>query len=355
MYLNFYNYLIVKLPINYRLNYYQNFEVDRKPDNFKGIFLEISIVNRISKKNHIFVSNYMSYDDANIFLIDKNGKYSQSIFNKMRDQNISLLIEDGYDKDYLLNYTIKPLLRDTLIKNNCAMIHASSFKIKNVTSLICAWAHTGKTNFLIRNLLDGGEFFGDDITIIDENLNILPYPVPINLFYYNLKSFPEINKKIKFSQKIKFFITSFISKCFNIMNNLSRSSKMKYLFYAGKTFFDSASHIAFDFRNNNEINFNKNKVQNVILLERSVSKSNSFYKKTPMKDDDLFASRMQECINYEFQRFNELIASANWVPFYDSDEFEVNGEKNIYKKFAEKINIYSVIIPQNYDFNKNNL
>ena len=48
-----------------------------------------------------------------------------------------------------------------------------------------------KTNFLIRNLLDGGEFFGDDITIIDENLNILPYPVPINLFYYNLKSFPK--------------------------------------------------------------------------------------------------------------------------------------------------------------------
>ena len=34
-----------------------------------------------------------------------------------------------------------------------------------------------------------------------------------------------------------------------------------------------------------------------------------------MKDDDLFASRMQECINYEFQRFIELIASANWVPF----------------------------------------
>ena len=77
----------------------------------------------------------MSYDDANIFLIDKNGKYSQSIFNKMRDQNISLLIEDGYDKDYLLNYTIKPLLRDTLIKNNCAMIHASSFKIKMLPAL----------------------------------------------------------------------------------------------------------------------------------------------------------------------------------------------------------------------------
>ena len=103
-----------------------------------------------------------------------------------------------------------------------------------------------------------------------------------------------------------------------------------------------------------KINFNKNKVQNVILLERSVSNQIVFTKNT-MKDDDLFASRMQECINYEFQRFNELIASANWVPFYDSDEFEVNGEKNIYKKFAEKINIYSVIIPQNYDFNKNNL
>ena len=71
----------------------------------------------------------------------------KAFLNKMRDQNISLLIEDGYDKDYLLNYTIKPLLRDTLIKNNCAMIHASSFKIKNVTSLICAWAHTEKQTF----------------------------------------------------------------------------------------------------------------------------------------------------------------------------------------------------------------
>ena len=355
MYLNFYNYLIVKLPINYMLAYYQKFEVDKKPDNFKGIYLEINTIDRIPKKSHIYVSNYMSYNDKEIFLIDKNGKYSQSIFNKVKNQNIILSIEEGYNKDYLLNYTIKPLLRDILIRNECAMIHASSFKTNNNTTLVCAWAHTGKTNLLIRNLLNGGEFLGDDITIIDKNLNILPYPVPINLFYYNLRAFPEIKNKIKYSQKIKFFVTSFISKCFSAMNNLSKSSKMKYLFYAGKTFFDSASHVSFDYQKTNKIKFQKNKVDNVYLLERSVSKSNGSYKKTLIPDNDLFANRMQECINYEFQRFNELIASANWIPFYSSDEFEVNKEKDIYKEFAKNIDIHNVIIPQNYDFNKNNL
>ena len=81
---------------------------------------------------------------------------------------IFLSIEDGYDKDHLLNYTIKPT-RDTLIKNN-AMIHASSLNKKCYQPYLCMGTYR-KNKLLIRNLLDGGEFFGDD-NYNDENLNI---------------------------------------------------------------------------------------------------------------------------------------------------------------------------------------
>lgn len=350
MSLNFYNFLKVEFPENLKLDYFKEFISENSINT--DYVLKLTETKSFDKTNHVLVSVYLSYDSdkREIFLIDKNGFYCQSIFGKLNKKETELKYEVGFNPEEIISYIIKPYLRNIFTNNGFAFIHASSFTFGEDATLIAAWAHTGKTNTLITNILKGAEYLGDDLSIVSEFGEIKPFPVPINLFYYNLRDIPEIRKKIGIQNKIKFFFTRKIAGIFKYFNRISKSPKMKYLFYAGKVFFDSASHVPYYVPYGYNLNDSKIKffVKNVFLLER-VTEIN----KSPVSlliEPDLFAQRMQECINYEFQRFNELVTSAKWVPFYNGDDISENKEFAIYKSFASKNKIYNILIPQKFDF-----
>ena len=351
LYLNFYNILKVECPSNIDLNYFNSFKTSSKKID-KEVFLKLNEVDKIDKSNSLLVSNYLAYnsDNKQIFLIDKNQKYSESIFGLVNDKNITINFEKGFSSEQIVSYIIKPILRKVLIKNNLALIHASSFVNDNGATLIAAWAHTGKTSTLLRNIINGSEYLGDDLSVIGADGYIKPFPSPINLFYYNFKQIPELKSFLKTSFKLKFFLTTTISSIFNFLNKLASSEKMKYLFYAGKTFFDAASHVPFKIKPKylehiETVNFN---VVKNILLERSCSKENKIIVLDITAED--FSYRMQKCINYEFQRFNELTLSALWIPFYNGEDLSNDDEYSIYLKFAKKIKPENIVIPQQMDF-----
>lgn len=351
MKLNFYNYLKVELPRNLNTNYFKKFEV-QEIDKTIDVSLKILEIPNIKKEDHILVSNYMSYNPITkeIFLIDKNGIYCKSVFGFMKQSKINIECEKGFASSDIVTYIIKPLLRRVLIDNNNALIHASSFAYNNKATLIAAWAHTGKTSTLLTNIVNGAEYLGDDLSVISNKGTIKPFPSPINLFYYNLRDIPEIKKEIPLSSKLKFFILEKIATIFSFFNKISTNPNMKYLFYAGKTFFNSASHVPFKIKSNyslNEVQMDKKVVKN-ILLERTPNIGSDF--KTNSISPVVFAERMQQCINYEFQRFNEITTSALWVPFYKGEDLFHNEELTIYIEFAKLINPINVQIPQKMDF-----
>ena len=340
----------IKINGDYKLDYFSSFISTEKIFDKSKYKIKMDYFNE-NPQNITYVSNYMAYENSTkkIFLIDKNQKISDSIFGSLNSENINMHFQPGFSSNDIESYIIKPFLRKVLVKEGMAFIHASSFSnIRNNNKdsiLISAWAHTGKTNTLIANLLKGAIYYGDDLSVICRDGSILPFPVPINLFYYNLQAFPGIRKSIPVTQNIKFKLTSFISSIFEFLNKISKNEKMKYLFYAGKTFFDSASHVPFknygSLNNTEKLNCRK-----LVLLERFSSKIGI----NKGISSELFSKRMQLCINYEFQRFNELSTSALWIPFYDgSDLFDENYEYDIYYSFCQNIPPTNVLIPRGYN------
>lgn len=89
---------------------------------------------------------------------------------------------------HITDEIIEPLLQSILLNFNMTFLHASS---KNINLLggevIMGWRGTGKTNALIKELDNPDiQILSDDLTIIDAEGIIYPYPRPIRLYKYNL-------------------------------------------------------------------------------------------------------------------------------------------------------------------------
>lgn len=352
--LNFYDLLKVEVPSSVYPQLYSHFEVNDNSDEKCPWKLSFEEVEEIDKRSLTMVSNYMAYSNEKeiIYILDKNGRYCRSIFGMLDKNSVKIIYEKGFSRDFAINFIIKPLLRSVLLKNGLAFIHASSFCRKGKAVLMAAWAHTGKTSTLLSNVMNGAEYLGDDLSVIDKDGYVRPFPVPINLFYYNFKQIPAIKNQLTLSFKLKFVITNSIASFFSLLNHLAWSSKMKYLYYAGKTFFDAASHVPFQVKRkpNTRIQEVKYAANKTVLLERTSSTEPNSEIITYDLSNDLFSSRMQHCINYEFQRFNELSISALWIPFYQGNDLPRDLEKEIYLSFVKNSKLKGVRIPQKMNF-----
>lgn len=350
------------------LNYYGKIKVDIDDllvgslyhDRFKEVpffdqepkyTLTIKAVDKINTKQSIDVSVYMKYDEDNIYLCDKNGKICQSLFGRFDLNEIVLVCERGYDYSALLDYIIKPFLRYSLIKCGMAFIHASSFSMDNENILVPAWAHTGKTAMLLSALKNGGHYFGDDLSVISAEGEMYPYVVPINLFDYNFKNNKSLKVHLTAIQRIKMNSAKLIAKVFYLGQKISKSSKMKYLFYAGKTFFEASMHVSVfaDQIFPGSCDSSQGSIGKVIFLERSQELSRN---KCDHFTLEVLVDRFQHCINYEFQRFNEIITTAKWTPYYSGDKTLELKERDVYIRCFKNQRVSSVVIPNNQNFDE---
>jgi len=331
--------------------YADRFKVPSLNDCKSAYTLTVTAVDRMDTDHYVNVSVYMKYDKEDIVLCDKNGKNCQSLLGKFDQRNVTLTCERGYDYSELISYTIQPFLRYSLLKCDMALIHASSFQLDGSKVLVAAWAHTGKTAMLLSALKRGARYFGDDLSIVSAQGELYPYTVPINLFDYNLENNETLKAHLTTAQRVKMKTAQRIAKIFHIMQQFSKSSKMKYLFYAGKTFFEGSIHIALfpDQIFPGACDSPKGPIDNVILLERSQHLSHS--QKNPCSLDR-FAERLQHCINYEFQRFNEITTSAKWTPYYEGDKSLERREKDVYRRCFQKHNLVREIVAADQDFDE---
>lgn len=90
---------------------------------------------------------------------------------------------------------LEPLLYFRLPAKGCSLIHASALSSGGSGVLIAGSGHVGKTTLALQLAKRGFAYYGDDLTIIQKEGQILSYPEPIRLEKQHLLLFPELKEK----------------------------------------------------------------------------------------------------------------------------------------------------------------
>lgn len=84
---------------------------------------------------------------------------------------------------------VEPILRFLLVQQNRMLLHAAAVAINGLTITLSAKTDTGKTGTILRLLeAHGGEFYADDMVIVDADGVLRRYPKPLTLSAHTVRS-----------------------------------------------------------------------------------------------------------------------------------------------------------------------
>lgn len=88
-------------------------------------------------------------------------------------------------------------LQIALLQERCSLVHASCVEKAGRAVLFPAWGGVGKTSLLYQLVARGSwNFLADDMAILSADGDVFMNPTPIAVYPYNLKTMPEIEKKV---------------------------------------------------------------------------------------------------------------------------------------------------------------
>jgi putative flippase GtrA len=86
---------------------------------------------------------------------------------------------------------VEPILRFLLVQQDRMLLHAATITIKGETITLSAKTDTGKTGTILRLLqAHGGEFYSDDMVIVDGDGLLRRYPKPLTISAHTVRSTP---------------------------------------------------------------------------------------------------------------------------------------------------------------------
>ncbi|GAF76893.1 unnamed protein product, partial [marine sediment metagenome] len=127
------------------------------------------------------------------YIVDKGKKL------KMKTNvagNLQILCEFGFNEAVLLTDVIEPLMQLFFLRRGFSFIHASTVSKEN-GYCFCAFPRTGKTNTVLALMQEGYDFMSDDLSIINKEGMVFPYPCPISVKPHNLNALPSLYDKIE--------------------------------------------------------------------------------------------------------------------------------------------------------------
>lgn len=102
-----------------------------------------------------------------------------------------IYVTPGWEPFYAI-YPVEFRIRQKLVEEGRALVHASGIELNGQTTLFPAWRGGGKTNTLLSLLREGAGFLSDDRLWVGSDGSALGFPLSVNLQPYNVQSFPEI-------------------------------------------------------------------------------------------------------------------------------------------------------------------
>lgn len=103
---------------------------------------------------------------------------------------------------YFLYNVLVPIAEMQLLKKDCTFIHSSSVSSSDGSFLFTGLGGTGKTSISSYLYLRKESKFGclgDDLSIVSGDGQVFLNPMPMNVYPYNVETFPELGKYVKSS------------------------------------------------------------------------------------------------------------------------------------------------------------
>lgn len=133
-------------------------------------------------------------------------------------------------------------LRRRLVDQDFALVHASGVELDGTTTLFPAWRSAGKTNTLLSMLQAGAGFLSDDRLWVSADGDVRGYPLSVNLHPYNVRSFPELERRQDTATKLRRDLSQEIDRRFDtggsILEKIVVFLNRYYLQEQGRTFDD---------------------------------------------------------------------------------------------------------------------
>ena len=105
------------------------------------------------------------------------------------DQHMQISVTNFLARSPHVLYTnvVEPVLRWAFVERGHALVHAAGLEVDGSAYFITAQTDTGKTTTMLK-MLQGGDyrFLADDLTIIDREGGVLPYPKPLTISAHTL-------------------------------------------------------------------------------------------------------------------------------------------------------------------------
>uniref|UniRef100_A0A7V5XGD3 HPr kinase n=1 Tax=Thermodesulfobacterium geofontis TaxID=1295609 RepID=A0A7V5XGD3_9BACT len=231
---------------------------------------------------------------------------------------------------YFLYNILIPIVQSILLTKGCTFIHAASVCSVKGSYLFSGLGGAGKTSassYLYLKESDVYNCLGDDFSIISETGIVYPNPMPMNVYPYNIKSFPELKKylltSMSFSEKFYWKVRSFL---------FGSKAAMKRIALP-KTTVDCQ---------NTELN-------TVFHLERWGGETFKIKELKPRE----FSTIAKNILLYEFKDKQKLFASANLSSEINKtfnipsiDQMGLKAEE-IYMKACRNKKIIKILVPEN--------
>lgn len=228
-----------------------------QPSNCEGVpDIKIIYQEKISAKKITLIGMNAGFDEANFYLLLRNGHTSKAIIPLDKvGENCEIICENEIVNIPLLNYII--LL--SFLKKNWVAVHSSAFVFDGKGTLILSWSNGGKTSTLLSFLKNGAEFVSDEWTIISENGKSLQgLPTKLSIWKWYFKEIKNILPKIKIQQKINFNLIHLFLK----MNDVGKKCGFQNL-----EFIKIVDRVAIRLKNNLRIHVHPKNLRNIKIVK----------------------------------------------------------------------------------------
>ena len=272
-----------------------------------------------------------------------------------------MMVEPGWDHIYvspnwepfLATCPVEFKIRQKLVEEGRALVHASGVELNGETTLFPAWRGGGKTNTLLSLLSDGAGYLSDDRLWVGADGTALGYPLSVNLQPYNTRSFPQIevghdSLEAYLKDEVSEFIEVNVDPSKSVVHKGINFLSQRLLEENGREFtdvsevFPHAEHVA------------ESTVDNVVALRAAPNDDH-------VSVEELSAERMETEVNaISYYEWNELLeeyfsaydALCPGPSFADQLEEVIDAETNAFRELFEDVETYQAWIPRTDNWNE---
>lgn len=149
------------------------------------------------------VGNMMFRCAGRFYIGDGSGAYAEWIQPQDGQDRLLLYIDPHFKPYRAYYYIVLPLLKLFLNRHGLTFIHSSAVELDDQRIALGGWGGTGKTNTLLRLIESGAIYLSDDLTVVDENGGLYPFPRSVNVYHYNLEGVPSLAQKMTAGQRVR--------------------------------------------------------------------------------------------------------------------------------------------------------